>query len=320
MVTNWLAELDGRRVVVEVPATSANLGAGYDCLGLALGLTNRIEVEVRGWSRGEIDLTVDGEGVGELPSDRTNRCVLGIETALREVRGEMPEGVGWRIDMHNEIPLARGLGSSAAATVGGLVAGNALLGEPLTQGDLIRLATEIEGHPDNAAAAVLGGFTACAIIDGVVEALRFDAPRDLRAVLFVPDLRLPTKEMRSALPKTVPLEDAIANLTRVAIGVAGMATGRFDLLRILTVDRLHEPYRAKVYPQLPQLIEAARGAGAIGACLSGAGSTIIAFSDSVRTITRIEAAFGAAAADTDLTGHITVVSPLNHGAQVIKRA
>jgi len=144
--------------------------------------------------------------------------------------------------------------------------------------------------------------------------------RDLRAVLFVPDLRLPTAKMRSALPAKVPLDDAVANLTRVAIGVAGMATGRSDLLRVLMVDRLHEPYRAAVYPQLPQLVEAARKAGAIGACLSGAGSAILAFSDSVRTITRIEAAFGAAAADTDLTGHITVVSPRNHGAQVIGRA
>jgi homoserine kinase len=114
MVTNWLAELDGRRVTVEVPASSANLGAGYDCLGVALGLTNRVEVEVRGWSRGEIDLTVEGEGAGELAADRTNRCVLGIEAALKEVRGELPDGVGWRIEMHNEIPLARGLGSSAA--------------------------------------------------------------------------------------------------------------------------------------------------------------------------------------------------------------
>jgi homoserine kinase len=319
MVTNWLAELDGRRVVVEVPASSANLGAGYDCIGVALGLTNRIEVEVRGWSRGEVELTVEGEGEGELGGDRDNRCVLGIEAALREVRGELPEGIGWRIEMHNEIPLARGLGSSAAATVAGLVAGNALLGEPLTSADLLRLATAIEGHPDNAAAALLGGFTVSAPIDGGVEALRFDAPRDLRAVLFIPDLRLPTNEMRAALPVKVPLADAVANLTRVAVGVAGMATGRFDLLRVLTVDRLHEQYRAKVYPQLTQLIESARGAGAIGACLSGAGSTILAFSDSVRTITRIEAAFGAAAADTDLTGRIAVVAFRNTGAQVIKR-
>jgi len=120
-------------------------------------------------------------------------------------------------------------------------------------------------------------------------------------------------------PAKVPLVDAVSNLTRVAVGVAGMATGRFDLLRILTVDRLHEQYRAKVFPQLPRLVESARGAGAIGACLSGAGSTVLAFSDSVRTITRIEAAFGAAAADTDLTGRIAVVSFRNTGAQVVKR-
>jgi homoserine kinase len=318
MVTNWLAELDGRRVTIEVPATSANLGAGYDCLGVAVGLFNRVEVEVRGWSRGEIELTVDGEGVGELPADRTNRCVLGIEAALREVRGEIPNGVGWRIEMRNEIPLARGLGSSAAATVAGLVAGNSLLGEPLTSADLLRLATGIEGHPDNAAAAILGGFTVCALTGDGIESMRFDAPRDLRAVLFIPDVRLATDDMRAALPAKVPLEDAVANLSRVAIGVAGMAMGRFDLLRVLTVDRLHEQYRAKAYPQLTQLIEGARRAGAIGACLSGAGSTILAFSDSVRTITRIEAAFAAAAADTDLPGRIAVVSPRNLGAHLIK--
>ena len=319
MVTNWLAELDGRRVTVEVPATSANLGAGYDCLGVALGLVNRVEVEVRSWSRGEIELTVDGEGVGELAADRTNRCVLGIEAAMREVRGEIPEGVGWRIETHNEIPLARGLGSSAAATVAGLVAGNSLLGEPLTSADLLRLATKIEGHPDNAAAALLGGFTVSALTDDGIESLRFDAPRDLRAVLFIPEVRLATQDMRAALPEKVPLADAVANLSRVAIGVAGMAMGRFDLLRVLTVDRLHEQYRAKAYPQLPQLVAEARKAGAIGACLSGAGSTIIAFSDSMRTISRIEGAFGAAAADTDLPGRILVVSPRNLGAHLLKR-
>ncbi len=319
MVTNWLAELDGRRVAVEVPASSANLGAGYDCLAVALGLTNRVEIEVRGWSRGEIELTIDGEGVDELPENRENRCVRGIEAVLRHVRGEMPEGVGWRIEMRNEIPLSRGLGSSAAATVAGLVAGNALLGEPLTDADLLRLATEIEGHPDNAAAALLGGFVVSASIDGNVEALRFDAPRDLRAVLFVPELRLSTADMRKVLPELVPHADAVANLTRLGIVVAGMAVGRFDLLRVGTVDRLHEPYRAQVFPQLPQLIEVARGAGAIGACLSGAGSTVIAFSDSVRTITRIEAAFAAASADTDLDGRIVVVAPRNAGAQVIRR-
>ncbi|MEK6720945.1 MAG: homoserine kinase [Chloroflexota bacterium] len=320
MVTHWLAELDGRRVTVEAPASSANLGAGYDCLGLALGLVNRVEVEVRGWSRGKIELSVEGEGVGELGEDHDNRFIQGVEAALREVRGEIPEGVGWRVEMVNQIPLARGLGSSAAATVGGLLAGNSLLGDPLDTRALLRLATEIEGHPDNAAAALLGGFVVSTAGEDGVEAIRFDVPRDLRAVLFVPDLRLSTDEMRRALPDTVPFADAVANLGRVAVGVAGLATRRYDLIRLLTVDRLHEPYRAAAYPQLPRLVEAARAAGAIGACLSGSGSTILAFVDSVASVARIEAGFLAAAADTDLSGVVTVVNPRNAGARVIRSA
>jgi homoserine kinase len=189
----------------------------------------------------------------------------------------------------------------------------------LTVGDLLRLATEIEGHPDNAAAALLGGFVVVGPggESGRTEAIRFEAPRDLRAVLFVPDLRLGTAEMRRVLPAKVPLEDAVANLGRVAMGVAGLSIGRIDVLRALTVDRLHEPYRAKVYPQLPRFIEAALGAGAIGACLSGAGSTVVAFSDRVSTISRIDGAFSAVAADTDLTGRILVLSPRNTGAAVL---
>jgi homoserine kinase len=125
--------------------------------------------------------------------------------------------------------------------------------------------------------------------------------------------------MRAILPDEVPRDDAVANLTRVALGVAAIAIGRFDLLRVVTVDRLHEPYRAEIFPQLPRLIQSALSAGAIGACLSGAGSTVLAFSDSVRTITRIEGAFTAASVDTDLPGRIVVVSPRNIGAQVIAR-
>jgi homoserine kinase len=317
-VIHWLAELDGRRVAVEVPASSANLGAGFDCVALALGLVNRMEVEVRGWSRGSVELTVDGEGVDDLPDDRTNRFVMGIEAALRAAHGDVPDGVGWRVEMRNEIPLGRGLGSSAAATVGGLIAGNALVGERLTTGDLLRLGTQIEGHPDNVAAALLGGFAVAAEVDGEVEAVRFDAPRDLRAVLFVPERRLPTDEMRAALPTKVPRKDAVANLGRVALGVAGIATGRYELLRVLSYDRLHEPYRAAVYPELPRLVGAAREGGAIAASLSGAGSTIIAFSDSVASIARIEASLTAAAADSDLPGQLLVVSPRNNGARLTR--
>ena len=138
MVAHWLAELDGRRVTVEVPGSSANLGAGYDCLGVALALTNTIEVEVRGWSRGQIELTVEGEGREELTEDRDNRFVRGLEAAMGAARGELPEGVGWRIAMRNDVPIARGLGSSAAATVAGVVAANALLGGAAGHGDAAR--------------------------------------------------------------------------------------------------------------------------------------------------------------------------------------
>ena len=317
---HWLAELDGSRVTVEVPASSANLGAGYDCLGVALAILNRVELEVRVWSRGEIELTIEGEGRNELSEDRENRFVRGLEAALTTARGELPEGLGWRIAMHNDIPLARGLGSSAAATVGGVLAGNALAGEPLSMPEMLRLASEIEGHPDNASAALLGGFVVSATDADGVEAIRFDSPRDLRAVLFIPELRLPTDAMRAALPESVPLADAVANLGAVAVGVAGFATGRYDLLARLTVDRLHEQYRAAVYPQLPRLIEIARDAGALGACLSGAGSTILAFAESMTGITRIEAAFFAAAADLDLPGRVLVVEPRNMGARVLSRA
>src|SRR3954453_2959603 len=275
MAARWLAGLDGRRVVVDVPASSANLGAGYDCLGVALELTNRVELEVRSWSRGSIELTIDGEGRNELTDDRDNRFVRALETTLVAARGELPAGTGWRIEMRNEIPLARGLGSSAAASVAGVVAANALRGEPLSIGEQLRIASEIEGHPDNAAAALLGGFGVSAAVGKTVEALRFDVPRDLRAVLFIPELRLSTSAMRQALPEQVPLADAVAKLGAVGLGVAGLAAGRTDLLRHLTVDRRHEPYRAAAYPQLPRLVQAARDAGALGACLSGAGSTIL---------------------------------------------
>lgn len=309
------ADLDGRWIAVEVPATSANLGAAYDCMAVALEIVDRVEVECLARPGAGVELAVEGEGAGELPGDRGNAFVVALERGLAEVRGTPDEELGWRIQMRNRIPLARGLGSSAAATVAGLLAGAALAGETLATDRALALATEIEGHPDNAAAALLGGFTVAAHGDAPT-AIRFDVPRDLRTILFIPDLRLATREMRAALPERVPLADAVANLQRVALGVAALAAGSAEGLGHLTVDRLHEPYRAAVYPQLPKLVAAAREAGALGACLSGAGSTIIAFADTLSVLTRIEGAFRAAAADLDLAGRVELVAPRNVGARV----
>jgi homoserine kinase len=306
----------GRRVVVEVPASSANLGAGFDCIGLALGLVNLIELEVRRDCAGEIDLSVEGEGAGELGGDRGNRFVEGLETGLRAAGTALPADLGWKIRMINQVPLSRGLGSSAAATVGGLVAANALAGGGLGQRDILRLATAIEGHPDNAAAALLGGFVVATSLETGVEAIRFEVPAGLWVVLYIPDLRLSTRAMRGVLPQTVPFSDAIANLGRVAVGVAGMATGRHELLAALTADLLHEPYRATAFPQLPGLVAAARTAGALGACLSGAGSSILAFADGPDVVARTQAAFQGAAEACGLPGRTEVVLPRNAGARV----
>jgi homoserine kinase len=152
----------------------------------------------------------------------------------------------------------------------------------------------------------------------VVEALRFDVPPSLRAVLFIPDLPLATSAMRAALPAMVPLEDAVHNIGAVGLGVAGLASGRYDLLRALTVDRIHEPYRAAVFPQLPLLVAAAREAGAIGACMSGAGSTIIAFADDPVAVDRVAAALRACSEAERLTGRIHVAAPQDAGARVVE--
>lgn len=309
-------ELAHRRVVVEVPATSANLGAGYDALALALDLVDRFEVEAT--DTPGLELTVEGEGAGALPTTPDNRFVIALETGLRWAFGELPKGLGWRIRMVNAIPTARGLGSSAAATVAGLVAADALAGEGLDQRKLLTLSIEIEGHPDNAAAALLGGFCVTGIVDGRPETIRFDVPRDLRVVVFVPELELATSRMRAALPRVVTHRDATFNVGRVALGVAGLAQGRSTALRALTEDRLHEPFRAEVYPALPKLVGAARAAGAIGACLSGSGSTVIAFGDSLRQLTAVESAFLATAADLDLPGVVRVLRPRDAGAVVIE--
>lgn len=307
----------GRRLVIDVPASTANLGAGYDCLGLALELLNRVTVEAVAGD-GEIELEVTGEGADELPATRSNRFVAGLEAALELVFGPRPASIGWRIAMDNRIPLSRGLGSSAAATVGGLVAGNALVGGTLPMATLLRLATEIETHPDNASAVLLGGFVVSAHLGERVEAVRFDAPDGLRAVLFIPERRLSTADMRRVLPLEVPLRDAVSNLSRVAIGVAGIASGRFELLADLTVDRIHEPYRSVAYPQLPRLTGAARAAGALGAFLSGAGSTVLAFVAPGADAAPVEAALREAAADVGLDGRIEVVRPRNVGPEVVE--
>jgi homoserine kinase len=308
----------GRRVVVEVPATIANLGAGYDCLGLAVDLALHVSIEARSDPGRSVELDVRGEGAGELAADGSNRLIQALGAGLLDEGFGDLDGLGWNVELINTIPLARGLGSSAAATVAGVLAARAFLDLPAAAEAVLRVASKIEGHADNVGPALLGGFVATFANEADVRAFRFDAPRSLRVVLFVPERRLATAAMREVLPTEVPRADAVANLARVAAGVAGIATGDWSVLGFLTEDRLHEPYRAAVYPQLPALVAAARSAGALGACLAGAGSGIAAFAIGADQLAldRIGDAMASVAAGSDLPGWVRVLAPANAGARV----
>jgi homoserine kinase len=292
---------------VAAPASSANLGPGFDALALALDLWLRVTVSPV--TAGAESIEVSGEGKEEIGLDSGNRFLIGLEHGLEEFGLEPPV---MRIKMDNAIPLARGLGSSAAASVAGLLAAEALAGEEITAGRLLELATDIEGHPDNASAAILGGFVV--VSD---DPARFDPPSTLFAALFIPATPLRTAAMRAALPESVPHADAAHNVGLTARIVAALASGtRLDLLAAMSDDRLHEPYRVPHFPQLPQLVQAARKAGALGAALSGAGSTVIALTDDETTAEKAADAMGGAAAGLDLAGRTQVVRPSATAAHV----
>jgi homoserine kinase len=309
------ARLVERAVAVEVPGTSANLGAGFDALAIALDILNTVRVEVvAATAEPRVLVRVAGEGSGGLPTDGTNRFVTVLEDALRDagLAGPMP---GWRIEMENAIPVARGLGSSAAATVAALTAADALLGgAALTAERRLELAAAAEGHADNAAAAILGGVGVVTVVEGRPRAIRIAPPADLRAALFIPERPLSTAAMRAALPATVPFRDAVHNVGAAALAVAALARDRLDLLGPATIDRLHEPYRAAVYPELPELVAAARDAGALGACLSGAGSTIIAFCAGDAEASWIASAMADRASGLGLAGRAMTTRPRDAGA------
>jgi homoserine kinase len=240
-------------VRVRVPASSANLGPGFDCFAAALGLYLELEVSEADAFELVTDLAVR--------RDRSNLAVSAFERLL--------PASGYRFELRSEIPLSGGMGSSAAAVVAGLLAAAALSGEP--QRPLLQVASEIEGHPDNVAAALLGGIVVCA--DGSAE--RLDPPPGLRALLVVPERAIRTAQARAALPASVPMADAVHNTAHGALLVLGLARGDGGLVARGLSDRLHQPYRAHLYPRSAELLDSAPSLGALGATISGAGPTVL---------------------------------------------
>jgi homoserine kinase len=301
------------KIRVSVPASAGNTGSAFDSLGIAYGLSNELIVDTVRTG----DISIEGEGAELLRKGEPNLVLQAFERFSQSTGKGLPP-VG--LTLINRIPFGRGLGSSAAAIVGGLVAADALAETGLSRLKLLQLALPLEGHPDNVAPALYGGAVLTALDEGRVEGpltvVPFTVPTDWRAVLYVPDLIIPTKQARAILPKEVPRADAVFNHSRVGLLVAALSQHRPDLLRVAMQDRLHQPYRAKIFPEMEALIRAGIDGGAWGACLSGAGSAILAISSRAKA-DAVAASMSKTAASLKVPGRTLVLEVPSSGARVL---
>lgn len=311
-------------VTIEVPATCANLGPGFDCVALALDMRNIFKVSILPNADGSVACHVElaDSSVGQAP---LLEPLLDIEMGSDNLfcqafmllcarRGVMPPPLHVRITAH--IPPSRGLGSSATAVVGGLLAANTLLGQPFAATELLELAILCEpgGHADNVAAALLGGLVVTGARDGAarIVSLSLPMPEALRAVVFIPDMPMSTVAGRALLPENYARGDVSFNLSRLALLLGALQAGRFDALAAAMDDRIHQPYRERLFPALRPLMEAARAAGAHGACLSGGGSSVLALvSDEAE---RVRAELTLAAQALQVSGRCVIVDISRQGA------
>ncbi len=298
-------------VDVRAPATTANLGPGYDCLGMALDLWNTLTVEVLP-AGSDPAVVVLGEGEGELDTDTQNLTYQAMEFLFNEADAPLPP---LSLRCQNTIPLSRGMGSSAAAISGGLVAANRLLDDIFSQDDLLEMAATIEGHPDNVAAAVHGGMRLVVMNENRLYTAPIRLPEDMQAVLFIPERRIATADARRVLPEHISVADAVYNMSRTALLVASMESEHPEYLNIATQDRLHQPYRQTIFPQMKVIFAAAQAAGALGVFLSGSGSTILAFARD-RAMTVAYEMFDAARL-AGVEGRVEVTQPTTLGAHVV---
>ncbi|GAA0430267.1 homoserine kinase [Acrocarpospora corrugata] len=259
-------------VLVRVPATSANLGPGFDSLGLALDLHDDVEVELTG---DDVQIDIDGHGAGEVDPGEGHLIIATMRRTFDLLGADQPKGI--RLRCRNRIPHARGLGSSSAAIVAGVLAARAFSDAPgFGDVQVLELAARIEGHPDNVAPCLYGGFTIAYTEAGTSRAVTLPVHEKVRPVALIPDFRLSTEAARGLLPATIPHAEAAANSGNAALLVHAL-TQRPDLLMIATEDHLHQSYRAPAMPRTAELVQRLRSAG-VPAVVSGAGPTILAFS------------------------------------------
>ncbi|MEE2686730.1 MAG: homoserine kinase [Chloroflexota bacterium] len=300
-------------IKVKSPATTANLGPGFDCLGMAVDIWNFLEVE---WCTNNIlqetSIEVYGEGSDELATDTSNLVYQAIKFLFLEAGHQLPP---LRLRCENNIPLSRGLGSSAAAISSGLVAANFMVGNLFEPNELLEMAATVEGHPDNVAAAILGNLQLVIGEDNHLYTVSIRPPDDLRLVIFVPDVRISTDDARRVLPSVVSINDAVYNASRVGLLVAGMLTDHVEYFHHSVQDKLHQPYREPLFPAMKVIFKAAEDAGALGVFLSGSGSTIMALTKGREMTVAYE--MGEAARQTGVVGELRITKPAYEGTLVI---
>lgn len=295
------------RFRVRAPASSANLGPGFDALGLALDLWNEVVIDTE--TRGTV---IAGSDAAQL-QDKDNYTLFAMRELATLHGVTLPE---FGIELHANVPVARGMGSSAAALVCGLLAANELTGLGLSIDQLFLEAWRMEGHGDNVGAAVYGGaILAVPGLERAVQLLKTDSVL-LQPVVFIPEATSATWAARAALPANVPMPDAAHNVGAAAGLAVGLLTGDHEAIAAGMHDRLHEPYRARLFPHLTPMTDAARTAGAIGACLSGAGPTILTLTDPDK-VESVKSALTAVAADHRVRGRVEVIDIARTGAELI---
>ena len=302
-----LLNMDYQRVTVRIPATTANLGPGFDCLGLALELWNVVRLEI-----GKPKVVINGEGANTLSLGDENLILQAARALFQQARLPTPN---LRLHCRNAIPLSRGLGSSAAAVVGGLVAANTLCGEPLTKEEILALAVSLDGHPDNVAPALLGGFQIVVKEEDRFRPTTVSLPEWLSAVVFIPEMEMPTHEARRILSSQISREDVVYNLGRVGLLVNALNTGTAQDLRLATQDALHQPPRQALFPAMEPIINGALEAGALGVFLSGAGSSIVAFTRHHQR--RVGSAMAKVASEWNVKGTARILRPSLQGCYIV---
>lgn len=310
------------KVSVKVPATTANIGPGFDCLGMALPLYNTITIEetVLPGTGVEINVISESSAIDELalehiPLDENSLVYKAVELLYNSI-GQTPGEL--KINIHSSIPVARGLGSSASVVVGALIAANELLGHPADEVALLSIASELEGHPDNITPAIIGGLVlASQDDDGTVIYRKLEWPSEWAITVCIPDFELSTDIARSVLPKEVPMKDAIFNAQRLGMFVQAVHTKDTELMKLALKDKLHQPYRMKLMPGLDKIMDNLRFIDSVLGCvISGAGSSILVISEK-NDLDKIKNVVKETWADQNIKCEIRTMNVEQNGAQIV---